>query len=297
MRRILGGLVLGGLILGGLALAVDYQVNGEGGPPNLAEAVAAAFLVWQGVEGADVEATITEGASNLIRYGGGDDFGPETFSLTLQRTTDDTRRVEVLLNPTLEPQSRRRALLHETGVLAGLNAFSSDEDEGVMNPTFPAGAATALSEADREAIRNLETFSSEDVNRDGVVDFYDLSELAAFFGQSGVSLPGDINDDGVVDDADLALLREAYVFGAPSETDPTSGGAETGGVTGGADFDEDEFGDEFDNEEFDDGGFDETTGGADIDGLTSTDEEDEDNDLGTEFGDEGFSGGAQTGGS
>ena len=265
VQGILGGLVSGGLILGGLALAIDYQVDGEGGPANLAEAVTAAFSVWQGVEGADVEAEVSENATNLIRYGGGDDFGPETYSLTLQRSEDDTRRVVVLLNPTLEPQNelRRRALLHETGVLLGLDTLNSDEGEGVMNPVFPAGAAAALSEVDRAAITNLETFSPEDVNRDGVVDFYDLSELAASFGQSGVSLPGDINADGVVNDTDLTLLREAYVFSEPSETGPTSGGSQTGGSTGGADFDEgldEEFDSEFEE------GFDEVTGGAETGG-------------------------------
>ncbi len=248
-------------LLGGLVLAIDYQVDGEGGPPNLADAVAAAFSVWGGVEGANVEANLVEGG-NLIRYGGGDDFGPETYSLTVQRTEDDTRRVNVLLNPTLEPQNdlRRRALLHETGVLLGLNTLSG-EDGGVMNPVFPAGAAANLSEADRTAIVGLESFAAEDVNRDGAVDFYDLAVLASSFGQSGVSLEGDINEDGVVDDADVARLREAYVFGEPAETDPNSGGEETGGGTGG-EFDEDEFEDleDEDLEEFNEEG--DVTGGA-----------------------------------
>ena len=256
-------------LLGGLVLAIDYQVDGEGGPPNLADAVVAAFSVWRGVEGANVEANLVEEGGNLIRYGGGDDFGPETYSLTVQRTEDDARRVNVLLNPALEPQNdlRRRALLHETGVLLGLNALSG-EDQGVMNPAFPAGAAANLSEADRTAIAGLESFAAEDVNRDGAVDFYDLAVLAASFGQSGVTLEGDINEDGVVDDADVARLREAYVFGEPAETDPNSGGEETGGGTGG-EFDEDEF---------------------------EEDEDLEDEDL-EEFGEEGdVTGGAETGG-
>lgn len=224
-------------LLGGLVLAIDYQVDGEGGPANLAAAVAAAFSTWQGVEGADVEANVTENAQNSIRYGGGDDFGPETYSLTVQRIEDDTRRVEVLLNPTLEPQNdlRRRALLHETGVLLGLSTLSGDA-RGVMNPVFPAGAAANLSEADRTAIASLESFAAEDVNRDGVVDFYDLNDLAASFGQTGVSVPGDINGDGVIDDDDLTRLREAYVFGEPAQTAPASSAEETGGVTGGGEF-------------------------------------------------------------
>lgn len=260
--------VLGVALLGGLVLAIDYQVDGEDGPPNLADAVAAAFSVWRGVEGANVEANPTEEGGSLIRYGGGDDFGPETYSLTVQRTEGDSRFVNVLLNPTLEPQNdlRRRALLHETGVLFGLNTLSGEE-QGVMNPVFPAGAAANLSEADRTAIADLESFAAEDVNRDGAVDFYDLAVLASSFGQSGVSVEGDINGDGVVDDADVARLREAYVFDEPAETDPSSAGDETGGGTGG-EFDEDEFNeDDFDEDEFeedfeDDFGDDDLTGGS-----------------------------------
>ena len=275
--RLLGIATLGSLVLGGLVLAIDYQVNGEGGPPNLADAVAAAFATWEGVEGANVQADVTEEAQNRVRYGGGDDFGPETYSLTVQRTEADTRRVVVLLNPTLEPQNdlRRRALLHETGVLLGLSPLSGEE-RGVMNPVFPAGAAASLSEADRGAITSLESFVAEDVNRDGTVDFYDLADLAASFGQSGVGVTGDLNGDGVVDDDDVARLRETYVFGAPAELDPSSGD-ETGGATDGEfedefdeDFEEDDF--EDDEDEFDeDAG--EFTGGSETGGAPGGGEE------------------------
>ncbi len=285
MRRL--GIALGSLILGGLVLAIDYQVNGEGGPPNLADAVAAAFSTWEGVEGANIEADVTEEAQNRVRYGGGDDFGPETYSLTVQRTEADTRRVVILLNPTLEPQNdlRRRALLHETGVLLGLGTLSGDES-GVMNPVFPAGAAASLSEADRGAISSLESFAAEDVNRDGTVDFYDLADLAAAFGQSGVGVSGDLNGDGVVDDDDVARLREAYVFGAPAELDP-SGGDETGGAPDG-EFDED-FEDDFEEDEEDfDEDVGEFTGGSETGGAP---DEDGEEGPGGEIGDESATGG------
>ena len=249
------------ILLGGFVLAIDYQVNGEGGPPGLADAVAAAFSSWQSVEGAEVEAEVRAEAANRVRYGGGDNFGPETYSLTVQRTEEDTRRIVVLLNPTLEPESdlRRRALLHETGILLGLG----EAEDGVMNPAFPEGAAANLSEADRIAIRNLESFEVEDINRDGVVDFYDLAEFAESFRQSGVGLDADVNDDGVVDEDDLERLREAYVFGAPSEIPPGDGdetGGATGGVTGGETPDEfeDDLEDDDDGIEFGD----EVTGGS-----------------------------------
>ncbi len=283
VRRIL----IGTALLGGLVLAIDYRVDGEGGPPNLADAVAAAFSTWRGVEGANVEANVTEDAPNLIEYGGGDDFGPETYSLTVQRTEDDVRSVSVRLNPTLEPQSdpRRRALLHETGVLLGLNTLSGDA-AGVMNPVFPAGAAANLSEADRTAIAELESFASEDVNRDGVVDFYDLAELAASFGQSGVGVLGDINADGIVDDADVARLREAYVFGAPAEVDPNSGDE-----TGGAVDDEDEFDEDFGEDE--PAEFGDVTGGSETGGAFESDLDSAEEGPGGEIEETGGSSGSE----
>jgi len=49
-----------------------------------------------------------------------------------------------------------------------------------------------------------------DVNRDGVVDFQDLTILARHFGQAGTWAQGDLNGDGKVDFADLVLLARSY---------------------------------------------------------------------------------------
>ena len=227
------------------------RVDAEGGPATLAEEVAAAFAVWAGVEGADFTAAEVETgeAEALLRYGDASRFGPDTVSLTVASTEpgDAARRISVLLNPTADA-FRPAALLHEAGVLAGVPASATAT--GVMNPLLPADPVTELTEADRAALTSLRDFAPEDLDRDGVVGFYDLTRFAAAFGGTGVNLEGDFNNDGVVDEADLERLRAAYVFSPPSETAPATlspeEGATGGDVTGGlGEFDEsvsDEFG-------------------------------------------------------
>lgn len=88
-----------------------------------------------------------------------------------------------------------------------------------MASAVPAGVA-APTPVDVEALRQLRVFAPEDINRDGVVDFYDLAELAQAYGSRGVNLAADLNGDGVVDDADLEALRRAYRFSPPAERPP-----------------------------------------------------------------------------
>jgi hypothetical protein len=232
---LLGTLALGGLILGGLAFAFDYRVDTAGGPEGLRERIARAYARWQEVEGAEITANETEDAPNTIRYGDGPAFGPDTLSLTVQRTPDPT--TVVLLNPT-EPSDR--ALTHELGLLAGLRP--APLTESVMNPAIAPEADAELTPADEAALRALAAFVPADINQDGVVDFYDLADFGAAFGETGVSLPADIDDNGVVNRADLDLLRAAYTLGAPAETPPEEaaagevpgvGGMSGGGVSGG----------------------------------------------------------------
>ena len=248
---------------------VGYRVDAEGGPATLAEEVAAAFAVWAGVEGADFTAAeVEEGeageAEAVLRYGDASRFGPDTVSLTAASTEpgDAARRISVLLNPAADA-FRPAALLHEAGVLAGVPA--SPTATGVMNPLLPADPVAELSEADRAALTSLRDFAPEDLDRDGVVGFYDLARFAAAFGGTGVNLEGDFNNDGVVDEADLERLRAAYMFSPPSETAPATLSTEedvTGGdVTGGLG----ELG-EFDESVFDFGTGGDLTGGADVGG-------------------------------
>ncbi|MEM6430374.1 MAG: dockerin type I domain-containing protein [Deinococcota bacterium] len=216
---------LGLLVIVSLLVAVTYRVIEEDGPAGLTEAVAAAFAQWQDVEGAEFSLNENEDASNIIRYGDANLFGPDTVSLSVARNDSRGRNVIALIHPD-KPAQRDRALLHETGILLGLRA-TADHD-GVMNPFVAAGASSTLTEADRAAIAALGLFPAEDLNRDGSVNFYDLAEFAAQFDSTGVSLAADLNGDGQVDDADIAQLREAYVFSAPSETDPADVPQESG---------------------------------------------------------------------
>lgn len=225
------------LVLGGLAFALDYRIDSAGGPGSLQRRVDEAVRQWTAVEGGGFDVNEAEDAPNRIAYGDGTAFGPDTLSLTVQRSPDPA--TDVLLNPT-EPDER--ALLHELGLLAGLSPAPGER--AVMNPAIPQEADAELTPADESALRALETFVPEDINQDGVVDFYDLSDFGDTFGETGVSLPADIDESGTVDRADLDLLRAAYTFGAPAENPPedalasggtASGGAASGGaVSGGA---------------------------------------------------------------
>lgn len=220
MKRVLRlvGWWAGLLVVASLLLAVTYRVDESGGPAGLADAVADAFATWQEAPDANFTLTVENGASNIIRYGDGNRFGPDAVSLSVVRNSNRGRDVVALIHPD-KPAERERALLHETGALLGLRPMPNQV--GVMNPNITSTEA-ALSEADLDAIAALGLFPAEDLNRDGVVNFYDLAEFAAQYDQDSVSLAADLNGDGVVNDEDIAQLREAYVFSAPSETDPAA---------------------------------------------------------------------------
>lgn len=208
--------LLGLLLIASLLLAVTYRVDESGGPEGLAAAVAAAFAVWQDVPDADFTLNVEDNADNIIRYGDGNRFSPDTVSLSVVRNSNRGREVVALIDPA-KPSERERALLHETGALLGLRPMPNQA--GVMNPSITDTEAS-LSEADRNAIAALGLFPAEDFNRDGAVNFYDLAEFAAQYDQDSVSLAADLNGDGVVNDEDIAQLRDAYVFSSPAETDP-----------------------------------------------------------------------------
>lgn len=217
------------LIVSGMAFAFDYRIDTEGGPETLRARVAEALARWRDVEGGKVSARETDDADTLIRYGDGTTFGPDTFSLTVRRLPEAT--TEVLLNPT-EPNDR--ALTHELGLIAGLS--ETPLERSIMNPAIAQEATADLTPADEAALRALETFEPEDVNQDGTVDFYDLSDIGVAFGETGISIPEDIDDSGAVDNGDLERLRAAYTFGAPAETaEGIPGGLNSGGsMSGGA---------------------------------------------------------------
>ena len=151
-------------------------------------------------------------ATHLIAYGDPNLFGPDALSFTL--VSAGTAATEVLVSPSAG-ELLHPVLLHELGVLAGL----PEGGAGVMASAVTAGA-TAPAPVDVEALRALQVFRPEDINRDGVVDFYDLAALAEAFGSRGVNLAADVNGDGVVDDRDLAAVQRAYQFLPPAESAP-----------------------------------------------------------------------------
>ncbi len=95
----------------------------------------------------------------------------------------------------------------------------------VMNPSIGAEDSAELGETERQLVEQLQLFVSEDINRDGAVNFYDLVALSQAFGRSGVNDPADINKDGVIDQSDVDELKKSYTFSDPSETAP--GGSTT----------------------------------------------------------------------
>lgn len=199
-------------------LLVHYTVNESGGPLLLSDAVQRAAAAWAEAAPAAVEFTAADasedgpGAVHTVLYGAPELFGPDALSLTLVR--GGGAPIEVRASPRASALLEA-ALVHELGVLAGL----AEEGSGVMARALD-GTVLAPTAADVLLLQELRTYRPEDLNRDGVVDFYDLAELAQTFGASGVNLTADLNGDGVVNEADLALLESVYQFLPPSEQPP-----------------------------------------------------------------------------
>lgn len=207
---------------GARPLEVAYEVREGGATRGLAEAVADAAAVWEEASGGTLKFTAEPNAPeeplvrlNRIGYGEPELFGPSALSFSLVRSGESG--AELLLSPFADSHLHS-VLLHELGVLAGL----PEGGDGVMSSAI-SDAALKPTSADLAALEDLRAHPPEDINRDGVVDFYDLMELAAAYGKSGVNLPADINGDGTVDAADLALLEAAYTFTPPAEEAPSGG--------------------------------------------------------------------------
>ena len=73
--------------------------------------------------------------------------------------------------------------------------------------TDSMGGSTKPQTAGAEIV--IPTYSSEDVNADGVVDITDLMLVASNFGYSGANA-ADVNDDGIVNIIDLTLVAAAF---------------------------------------------------------------------------------------
>lgn len=209
-------------------LEVAYDVADEGGPLLLSESVARAAQVWRDAIGDAVDLSLVSrpGSADLVRYGPDGLFGSDTFSLT---TVASDGAVTVYVSPTAGSFATA-ALVHELGVLIGLREGGT----GVMASALTGSDITPTA-AEVEELVQLSLYQPADLTRDGVVDFADLLELAARYGERGVNLPGDIDGDGTVDDADLDLLEQSYRFSplpapaaepSPSQSDAPAGPAQ-----------------------------------------------------------------------
>lgn len=194
-----------------LAAAQDtWSADSAGGPLTLPEEIQAAFDSWHaaGVQAAPAQA---EGADTLFRFASPELLGPDTVTLTLQRT-DGVPGLEILVQPDLY-RDYPVALVHEAGLTMGLTAGA----EGVLRPGLVAGGAAEVSAAEAAMVVSAAAAIPGDLTADGVVDFDDLLALAAQFGRRGINLPADLDGDGVVTMDDLAELRQLYEFLPPAE--------------------------------------------------------------------------------
>lgn len=193
------------------ALAQDsYAVDSAGGPLTLPEDVGAAFMDWldAGVDAVPVE---QDPAVNLFRFAQPNLLGPDTLTLTLQRP-ESQPQLEILVHPDLY-RDYPAVLQHEAGLLLGLSALP----EGVMQPGQVPGAPATLTAEEAGLVRSAATAVPGDLTGDGIVDFYDLLELAAQYGRRGINLSADLNGDGVVTEEDLVQLRSLYELLPPQD--------------------------------------------------------------------------------
>ncbi|HZW98889.1 MAG TPA: hypothetical protein VFF10_02420 [Trueperaceae bacterium] len=198
------------------AIARSYAVDDAGGPLLLSERLEAAASTWESLAPGTIEMTAAAGAEHRFAYGDAALFGPDLLSLSVV----EDGGVDVLVRPDEHP-SVDAALRHELGVLLGLGPSAT----GVMSMEVSGGDLTP-GEAELAELAAISAFAREDLDRDGVVGFGDLLELAAAYGRSGLNLPADLDGDGDVDENDLAALRAAYAFAPPlgaTQGDPGGG--------------------------------------------------------------------------
>ncbi len=196
-----------------------YSVEDGGGPLLLSDRLESAASSWESLAPGTIELVASDDAEHRFAYGEEELFGPDLLSLSLV----DDGRVEVLIRPEEHP-ALDAALRHELGALLGLGPSSS----GVMAMAVEGGGELP-GEAELAELAAIASFVPQDLDRDGVVGFGDLLELAAAYGRSGLNLPADLDGDGDVDDDDVAVLRQAYVFASPEGTDQ-DGSEESGGA-------------------------------------------------------------------
>ncbi len=191
------------------AITRTYAVDDFGGPLLLSDRLEEAAADWESVVEGAVEIDVAGDAGYRFAYGDESLFGPHLLTLSLAEGDE----VEVLVRPEDHP-ALAAGLRHELGVLLGLGPA----DAGVMAMAVADPGALPGPEELAE-LAALAAFAPQDLDRDGVVGFGDLLELAAAYGRSGLNLPADLDGDGDVDDDDVAVLKEAYTFAPPLGAD------------------------------------------------------------------------------
>lgn len=204
------------LVLSLLFVGFTYFIDVDA-PTELAGHIQTALDAWLELDDELVfeEATELAEAEAVLAVADAALFGPDLLSLSTQQQ-DETRQHKVLVAPT--EIANQRVLRHEVGLLLDLRVGT----QGIMNPSILPDDSAELSDADLEVLSATLNAAKEDINRDGLVDYYDLVALAQAFGASGFEAAADLNEDGIVDREDLNLLRAAYSFTSPAVNPPST---------------------------------------------------------------------------
>jgi hypothetical protein len=200
----------------GIAIGLTPQIPGTPAPPATTPTESTP------VESTPVESTPDEGEANQTSTEIQDDGTSET-------STSETSTSETSTEQTTDSQSSENQASEETTETPAATETPETDtpaltENSVMNPSISPDDSVELGEVERRLVEELQLFVSEDINRDGAVNFYDLVAVAQAFGRSGVNDPADINKDGVIDQSDVDELQKVYTFSDPSETPP-------GGIT------------------------------------------------------------------
>ena len=212
-RMILGSLLSVLSLLAAWSLAISFKVEPED-DEVFSEAIARAFSTWQAVEGSQIDLTQQAGENaetptTIFRNSTSDAFGPDILAISSVERQNDQSRFVVEVKAGIDDLDR--VLLHETAMSVDLRSAS----EGVLDPRVESGETASLSPSDERSLSELYSYAQEDLNKDGVVDFYDLGEFASFFNREGSRIAADFNNDFVVNQEDLDRLIAQYQFSPP----------------------------------------------------------------------------------
>lgn len=185
---------------------------------SLRDALRSAAARWRAV-GAMIRVTFDDAANDHVRVGDPALLGPDTLSLSRRVAAADG--IEILVRPGSEGR-RVDVLAYELGRLAGMQPAP----RGFRSGRLGSEVSDAPSMADAASFQATLGALPEDVNGDGVVDFYDLVAVGRAYGAIGTRVVGDVDGSGVVDDEDVNRVRGAYEF-LPASRDAPEGRTST----------------------------------------------------------------------